>query len=72
MFQLDSYVFFDGTCADAMNFYQQTLGGEIEMMMTQGQSPMKDQVPVGSEDRILHACLRIGDMRLMASDSMVG
>ncbi len=72
MFQLDSYVFFDGTCADAMHFYQQTLGGEIEMMMTHGQSPMKDQVPEGSEDRILHACLRIGAMRLMASDSMVG
>ena len=49
MFQLDSYVFFDGTCADAMHFYQQTLGGEIEMMMTQGQSPNKDQVPVGGK-----------------------
>lgn len=72
MFQLDSYLFFDGTCADAMHFYQQTLGGEIEMMMTHGQSPMKDQVPEGSADRILHASLRIGEMRLLASDAMVG
>ncbi len=72
MFQIDSYLFFDGTCADAMHFYQQTLGGEIEMMMTHGQSPMKDQMPEGSEDRILHASLRIGSMRLLASDSMVG
>lgn len=72
MFQLDSYVFFDGTCADAMHFYQQTLGGEIETMMPHGQSPMKDQVPQGSEDRIMHASLRIGPMRLMAADSVVG
>jgi len=72
MFQIDSYLFFDGTCADAMHFYQHTLGGEIEMMMTHGQSPMKDQVPEGSADRILHASLRIGEMRLMASDAMVG
>ena len=72
MFQIDSYLFFDGTCADAMHFYQQTLGGEIEMMMTHGQSPMKDQMPEGSEDRIMHASLRIGSMRLLASDAMVG
>jgi len=32
---------------------------------------MKDQVPEGSEDRILHASLRIGALRLLASDSMV-
>ena len=29
MFQIDSYLFFDGTCADAMHFYQQTLGLEV-------------------------------------------
>ena len=32
--QLDPYLFFDGTCAEAMRFYERTLGGKIEMMMT--------------------------------------
>lgn len=67
-----SFLFFDRTGADAMHFYNRTPGGEIERMMTNGQSPMKDQLEQGSEDRILYACLRIGETRIMASDSMVG
>ena len=70
--QLDSYLFFNGTCADAMRFYERTLGGKIEMMMTHAQSPVAGESPPGSADRILHARLVIGDRVLMASDSMVG
>lgn len=70
--QLDGYLFFDGTCADAMRFYERTLGGKIQMMMTHAQSPEADRSPPGSADRILHARLVLGDRVLMASDSMVG
>jgi PhnB protein len=69
---LDAYVFFDGTCAEAMRFYESTLGGKIQMMMTHAESPEAGEVPPGSADRILHASLEIGDRILMASDSMVG
>lgn len=72
MSQLDSYIFFDGTCADAMRFYERTLGGKIQMMMTHAESPEADKMPPGSADRILHASLLLGDRVLMASDSMVG
>ena len=72
MSQLDSYLFFNGTCADAMRFYERTLGGKLEMMMTHAQSPMAGQTPPGSADRILHARLVIDGRVLMASDSMVG
>ena len=30
MSQLDAYLFFDGNCADAMRFYERTLGGKLE------------------------------------------
>lgn len=72
MTQLDPYLTFNGTCAEAMRFYETTLGGKIEMMMTHGQSPIADQTPPGSADRIMHARLNLGDRILMASDSMVG
>jgi PhnB protein len=72
MAQLDPYLTFNGTCAEAMRFYEATLGGKIEMMMTHAQSPMADQTPPGSADRIMHARLNLGDRILMASDSMVG
>jgi PhnB protein len=71
MFELNAYLIFDGTCAQAMRFYERTLGGKLEMM-TLGQSPIAAQTPPGSADRILHARLIMGDRMLMASDSMAG
>jgi PhnB protein len=71
MLQLDTYLFFDGTCADAMRFYERTLGGKLHLM-THGESPMAAQTPPGSANRILHARLELDGRLLMASDSMVG
>lgn len=70
--QAQPYLFFDGTCAEAMRFYERALGGKLEMLMTVGESPDCEQMPPGSADRILHACLIVDDGMLMASDSMIG
>jgi len=71
--QPTSYIFFNGQCAEAMRFYERTLGGKIEVMMTNGESPMAAQMPPGSADRIMHARLVAdGQVVLMASDSQVG
>ena len=48
MSQLDPYLFFDGTCAEAMRFYEKALGGKLEMMMTQAEAPPTAGVPPGS------------------------
>ena len=72
MSQLDPYLFFDGTCAEAMRFYEKALGGKLEMMMTQAEAPPSAGVPPGSPERIMHASLALGDRRLMASDTMAG
>lgn len=69
---LDAYLNFDGTCAEAMRFYEQALGGKLEMMMTVGQSPIADQMPPGSENRVMHSTLIVGERRLMAADTMIG
>lgn len=70
--QIDAYLTFDGTCAEAMRFYERTLGGKLETLMTHAESPMADQAPPGSGDRILHARLVIDGRALMASDSPPG
>jgi PhnB protein len=70
--QLDVYLTFNGNCADAMRFYERTLNGKLEMLMTHAESPMAAQAPPGSADRIMHARLVIDGRVLMASDSMVG
>ena len=71
MAQLDSYLFFDGNCAEAMRFYQRTLGGKLDMM-THAESPTASQTPPGSGSRIMHARLTIDGRALMASDTMAG
>ena len=71
MHQLNAYLFFDGTCADAMRFYERALGGKLSLM-THADSPIAEKTPPGSADRILHARLVIDGRLLMASDSMVG
>jgi PhnB protein len=70
--QLDVYLTFNGNCADAMRFYERTLNGKLEMLMTHAESPMAAQAPPGSADRIMHARLVIDGRVLMASDSMAG
>lgn len=69
---LDSYLFFDGTCAEAMRFYQRTLGGTMEPMLTYGDSPEPTPCPEGARGRIMHACLVLDGRMLMASDTPPG
>ena len=72
---LDTYLFFTGQCAEAMRFYERTLGGRIEMMMTHADAPPSENAPPpGMRERIMHARLVFGERErvLMASDAMAG
>lgn len=62
------YLNFNGQCAEAFRFYEQVLGGKLEMT-THGESPIAGEVPPEWHDRIMHARLVIGDQVLMGSDS---
>jgi PhnB protein len=74
MAELDAYLFFDGNCADAMRFYEQTLGGTMEGqgIMTYGQQPGAPAMSPEQADRVMHASLLLGGRRLMASDTPPG
>ena len=65
------YLSFDGKCAEAIEFYRRALGAEVVMMMRFGESPEPPppgMVPPGTEDKVMHAALRIGETMLLASD----
>jgi Uncharacterized protein conserved in bacteria len=69
----ETYLFFDGNCADAMHFYEKTFpAAKLQMMMTNDQAPPGSPVPPGNEKRIMHASLIINGKPLMASDAMAG
>lgn len=68
---LESYLFFDGRCEEAIEFYKHALGAEVLMMMRNKDSPepaSPGDLPEGSDNKILHASLRIGKSTLMLSD----
>ena len=72
---LDSYIFFDGNCAQAMRFYERVTGGKLLTMLKYADSP----VPIDpahcaptSLERVMHACLQIDGRNLMASDTPEG
>lgn len=65
---LDSYLFFNGNCAQAMRFYERTLGGKLETVMSYADSPEPEHCPPGARDMVMHASMKLGDRTLMASD----
>jgi PhnB protein len=71
MQQIEPYLFFDGRCEEALEFYRKALDAKIEMLMRNKESPEPPppgMLPPGSENKVMHASLRIGDSVLMASD----
>jgi PhnB protein len=66
--KLNTYLNFDGDCKAAFEFYQRTLGGEIEAMVPFGETPAREHVTPLAYDRIMHAHLQKGDYALMGSD----
>lgn len=64
------YLLFNGTCADALHFYERALGAHIEALTTVGESPMAAKFPASSAHRVINARLKVGDETIMASDWM--
>ena len=69
-FQLTPYLTFNGTCRNAMTFYQQCLGGELMVQTFEG-TPAAEQLPAGTDaqQHVLHAVLNTNNLTLMASDA---
>src|SRR3712207_4290468 len=69
--RVQPYLFFDGRCEEAIEFYRKTLGAKVLMLMRFRDSPdppPPGMIPPGSEDKVMHASLRIGESEIMASD----
>lgn len=69
MLRCTPFLHFDGTCAEAMTFYQEALGGSLQLTKL-ADTPMKDQFPVGKHQRIISAHLKSGAIEISASDWM--
>jgi len=66
--QVKPYLQFDGRCEEALEFYRSALGAKVETLMRFKEGPDCMEMPAGTGDKVLHACFRIGDSQIMASD----
>ena len=66
--KVEPYLFFEGRCEEALEFYRKALSAEVTMLVRFKESPDPDMCQPGTEDKVMHANLRIGDNTLMASD----
>jgi PhnB protein len=67
--QVQPYLSFEGRAEEAIEFYRRALGAQVEMLMRFKERPDQTMAPPGSDDKVMHACLRIGETAVMASDS---
>ncbi len=68
---LTPYLMFGGRCEEALEFYSQALGAEVEMLMRHNESPQQPPPGVlqpGFEKKVMHASFRVRGVPLMASD----
>jgi PhnB protein len=65
------YLFFEGRAEEALAFYTRALGTKVDMLMRNREAPEPPppgMLPPGSENKVMHASLRVGDTDIMLSD----
>jgi PhnB protein len=69
MNRIEPYLTFNGNCEEALNFYKESLDGEITGVSRFGDAPS----PASDEQKkkIMHATFKFGDSGFMASDTMI-
>ena len=69
--QIQPYLFFEGRTEEAIEFYKKAVGAKVEMLMRYSEAPDKPppgMIPPGSENKVMHSSLKIGDATVLASD----
>ena len=65
------YLFFGGRCDEALEFYGNALGAQVDFIMRYNECPEPKppgRIPPGFEKKVMHATFHIGGTTLMASD----
>jgi PhnB protein len=69
--RVEPYLFFNGRCEEAVEFYKKALGAKVAILTRFKDSPephAPGMLPPGSENKVMHVSFRVGDTTVMASD----
>lgn len=62
------YLFFDGKCEDALEFYKRALGAKVNALMRFSEAPDQSMVKPESKNKVMHSEFQVGDSVILASD----
>ena len=61
--RIEPYLYFDGHCEEAIEFYKTSLGAQVDTLMRFKEAPGHSIGPAGSGDKVMHAAFRIDGVR---------
>lgn len=75
--KLEPYLLFNGTCEEALNFYAKAIGAKTTYLMRYKETPpdvlkAMQPLPDGWNEKVMHACVVIGETTIMAGDTHAG
>jgi PhnB protein len=68
---VQAYLFFNGNCEEAVEFYRKAIGAEVEFSIRFKESPEPPppgMMPPNWENKIMHTSFKVGETTVMASD----
>ena len=66
--QVQPYLFFDGRCDEALEFYKKSIPAEEKMLLRRKDSPVKSMCVPEHAETVMHAKFQVGDTTIMSSD----
>jgi PhnB protein len=66
--QVQPYLFFDGRCEEALEFYKKAIGAEVKVLLRFKEAPDQAMVTPGTADKVMHALVAIGETSVLMSD----
>src|SRR5438445_1414221 len=70
--QVQPYLFFEGRCQEALEFYRRAIGAEVTALMRFKERPDPRMAQPGAEDKVMHASFKVGETTVLASDGRCG
>jgi len=70
--RIQPYLFFDGRCEEAIEFYRSALSAQVDVLMRYKDSPeppLPGTLQPGFENKVMHCSFRVGESEIMASDN---
>ena len=66
--QVQPYLNFDGRCNEALEFYKKAIGAKVGMLVRFKDAPDKSMISPGSEEKVMHSAVQVGDSTVLMSD----